>query len=172
MRALFRTLLWVAILFALALALNAIPPLDDFTRALEQHPEPYKTIAIVVSIVGWGILLLAFVIGFVLSSRPMSDQDARAFLQRTTHQRVRGPAAGREFHIDTTFREIKQAARTGEWLRNPRWYPIFLGLAALPLIAYGMFGFFIVVGPPVAQVLCAAALLYATVRTLWSFWKA
>jgi hypothetical protein len=172
MRALIRTLLWIAILFALALARNAIPPLDDFTRALEQNSEPYKTIAIVVSIVGWGILLLAFIVGFVLQSRPMSDPAARAFMQRTTRQRVRGPAVGREFHIDTTFREVKHAARTGDWLRNPHWYPIFLGLGALPLIAYGMFGFFIVIGPPVVQVLCAAALVYATTRTRWSFWKA
>lgn len=171
MRAIFRTLVLAAMLIAGAVVLNEITPLRDWARALEQNPEPYKTITITLSIIGWGLFLLALVIGFVLHSRPMSSGAARDFMQRETHGRFRGRAAGREFHSETTMREIKRAVGSGEW-REPKWYPILLGLAALPLIAFGMFGFFIVVAPPVVKVLCIAALFYATARTVWSFWHA
>ncbi|HLO34324.1 MAG TPA: hypothetical protein VK249_34585 [Anaerolineales bacterium] len=40
------------------------------------------------------------------------------------------------------------------------------------LLAFGMFGFFFVIGPPLVKLMCGGALLYAPVRTIWAFWKA
>lgn len=107
----------------------------------------------------------------------MSDERARRFMgrgvgRRPTSRFFRGRVAGREFRRGATFRQVKEAWHTGAWRRDSSWWPIFVGLLATPLIVFGMFGFFVIVGPPLAKVLCAAAVIYAAVRTTWGFWKA
>jgi hypothetical protein len=177
MKALLQTLLLVAVIFALAVAVDQIAPLKRFTLYLSQHPEPYRSMAIGMSVAGW--VLLIGVLGFLLIARgrPMSEAEARDFMQSSAGgprltRVLRGRAAGREFQIAASFREIKDAFRTGAWLREPGWWPLVIGLLAMPLIFYGMFGYFIVIGPPLVKLICAGALVYATLRTLWAFWKA
>ena len=107
----------------------------------------------------------------------MSEETARQFMRRgvgrrPTSQAFRGHAIGREFRREATFRQIKDAWRTRAWWRDSSWWPIFIGLLATFLIACGMFGFFVVIGPPLVKVLCAGAVVYAAVRTGWGFWKA
>jgi len=36
----------------------------------------------------------------------------------------------------------------------------------------GLFGVFVVIGPPAVQLICLATLAYALARTAWAFWHA
>jgi hypothetical protein len=47
-----------------------------------------------------------------------------------------------------------------------------IGLAGAFLAVYGMFGYFFVIGPPLVKLACGGALLYALIRSGWSFWQA
>jgi hypothetical protein len=177
MRSFFQTLLLILAILVLAVIAELIPPLKQLTVYLNTHPQPYKTITIVASIVGW--ILFAVTIGYGLwtQGRPMNDDEALGFIEQsagspTIRRRFRGRAKGSEFHTEVSFRDIKEAWRSGEWRYEQNWLPVFLGLLAVTLIAFGMFGFFFVIGPPLVKLLCGGALLYATVRTAWAFWKA
>jgi hypothetical protein len=177
MRSFFQTLLLILVIFALAVIAELIPPLKQLTVYLNGHPQPYKAITIGASILGW--ILFAVTIGYGLwtQGRPMKDQEALGFMEHsagspTIHRRFRGRTKGREFRTEMSFREFKEAWRSGEWRYEQNWLPVFLGLLAVTLIAFGMFGFFFEIGPPLVKLLCAGALSYATVRTAWAFWKA
>ena len=177
MRSFVQTILLILAVLALAVIAEWIPPLKQLTVYLNEHPQPYKGITMGLSIVGW--ILFAVVIGYGLwtQGRPMHDDEALRFMEQsasspTVYRRFKGRAKGREFHTEVSFREIKEAWRSGEWRHERDWLPIFLGLLAVTLIAYGMFGFFFVIGPPLVKLLCGGALSYATVRTAWAFWRA
>lgn len=177
MKTLVQTILLVVVVFAVALAVDQVAPLKQFTAFLDQHPDPYRTITLVMAIGGWALLIGAFALGLWSMSRPMSEDEAQQFMRTSAGRpgqvrHLRGRAAGREFRRAATFREIKDAWRSGDWLTDPSWWPILLGLLGAPLALYGMFGYFLVVGAPTVKLVCAGALLYATARTAWGFWKA
>jgi hypothetical protein len=177
MKTVLQTLLLVVVIFALAVAVDQITPLKQFTLYLGEHPEPYKSLAIGMSIVGWALLIGAFLFGLWIKGRPMSEAEAQEYMQsgagRPGVRRIfKGQAAGRQFRGTASFREIKEAVRRGAWVHDSSWWPILVGLLAAPLIAYGMFGYFFVIGAPLVKLFCGGALAYATVRTVWGFWKA
>lgn len=84
----------------------------------------------------------------------------------------RGKTVGNEFVDEASVREIKGAWRQQAWLTNPRWRRMYLMLAGGICMVLGLFGFFFVVGPPLVKLLCGGALLFATARTVWAFWRA
>lgn len=173
MKTLLRTILWVVILFSLALLADQIGPLKQISVYLGQHPRPYTTIAIALAVAGWALLGCSFFLGLWKRGRPMSEEGARQFMQSGREiRRFSGLAVGREFEVETTFREFKEAIRSGSGWRDAGWWIIFIGLIGLPLAMYGMFGYFIVIGAPLVKLICAGTLIYATFRTAWSFWKA
>jgi hypothetical protein len=177
MKTLVQTVLLVVIVFAVALAVDQVAPLKQFTAFLDQHPEPYRTITLVMALGGWALLIGAFVLGLWSMGRPMSEDEAQQFMRTSAGRpgqvrHFRGRAAGREFRRAATFREIKDAWRSGDWLTNPSWWPILLGLLGAPFALYGMFGYFLVFGAPTVKLVCVGALLYATARIVWGFWKA
>ncbi len=178
MKSLWQTILLVVGIFALALIADQIAPLKQFSLYLEQHPRPYTTIAIVFAVAGWVLLGSAFTLGLVKKGQPMSEEEARQFSQsgagRTGNlfSRFFGRVAGREFYVEMSLRGIKDGLRSGVGWRNLDWWLVFLGLIGLCLALYGMFGYFFVVGPPLVKLACAGALIYTTIRTVWSFWKA
>ncbi len=162
-----KNLLLALALLALAFAVELIPPVRALTDYLDRHPEPWLTLTIAATVVGWLLFAGAVLVGILAQGRPLSAGEARAQAGFR-----RGAGVGREFQMTRSFSSIKDAFRSGAWRRDPDWYPIFLGLAAMPLILYGMFGIAIVLGPPLVKALCAGALLYATVMLVRSFWKA
>ncbi len=177
MKTFLRTALIIVIIFVLALAVDQITPLKQLTLYLNEHPDPYRAITIGMTLLGWVMLIGAFAFGFWIKSQPMREDEARRYMQTSAGQphlsrRFAGQAAGREFRMAATFREVKDTLRAGGWLHELEWWPIILGLMALPLIAYGMFGYFFVIGAPLVKLFCAGALVYATLRTMWGFWKA
>jgi type VI protein secretion system component VasK len=174
MKSLRRAFLAVLAIFALAVIAGLIPPLKQLTEYLNGHPQPYQGITIGTAILGW--ILFAGAIAYSLWTRgkPMSDNDSLSFMEQsasspTIHRRFSGRAKGREFRTEVSFREIKEAWQNGDWRHERVWAPIFLGLSALALKAFGMFGFFFVIGTPFVKLICGGALLYATVRTVWAF---
>ncbi len=173
---LFRTFLVIVLIFVLAVIAELITPLKQLTNFLNQHPQPYLAITIGASILGWILMAGAIAYGLWSQGKPMSDDEAFKFIENgaspaTIYHRFRGQAKGREFRMEVTFREIKDAWHSGNW-NSPEWLPIFLGLLAMVFIAFGMFGFFFVIGTPLVKLICGGALAYATTRTLWAFWKA
>jgi len=177
MKTILRTALLVAVIFALAVAVDSITPLKRFTADLARHPEPYRSVMAGLAIAGWVLLLAMFATLLSAQGRPMSEDQARDFMRngggRSGHWRVfRGRAAGREFRGTASFAEIKEAVRSGAWVREPGWRPLFAGLLGLALAIYGMFGYFFVIGPPLVKLMTGGALAYATARTIWGFWRA
>lgn len=173
MKTLWQTIRLVAGIIVLALIADQFTPLKQLSLYLDQHPRPYTTIAIVLAVAGWVLLGGAFALMFWKRSRPMSDEEARQFVKSSgLVQRFSWKAAGRESRTEWTFREIKDAFRSGAVWQNTNGWGVFLGLIGLGLAAYGMFGYFFVVGPPLVKLACAGALIYATALTTWSFWKA
>jgi hypothetical protein len=173
MKTLWQTFLLVVIIFAMALIAEQIAPLKQFSLYLAQHPRPYSTIAIGLAVAGWVILGSAFVLGLAKKGQPMSEEGARQFAKSNNHiQHFSGQAVGREFQVEMSLRGLKDGLRSGAGWRNLSWWLVFLGLIGLSLAAYGMFGYFFVIGPPLVKLACAGALIYATFRTAWGFWKA
>lgn len=177
MRTVLQTIVLIAVLFALALVIDQFAPLHQLTLYLVSHPRPYTFITIGISLLGWALMILAWTYGSWLRGRPMDKNEINSFMGsgvgRTVGSgRFRGQARGREYQAGTGLAEIKSALRTGAAWREPGWRPILLGLLALPLIIYGMFGFLFVVGSPLVKVICAGAMIYATLMTIRGFWRA
>jgi hypothetical protein len=177
MKTFLQTILLIVAIFILALIAESIPPLKQLTNFLNEHPQPYKGITIGAAIAGWVLMAGVVAYGLWTRGRSMTNDEALRFMENsasspTIHRHFRGRAKGRDFYIEITFKEIKQAWLSGDWQREPKWLMIFIGLLAIALIAFGMFGFFFVIGPPLVKLLCSGALLYAMVRTTLAFWKA
>jgi hypothetical protein len=174
MKTFLQTVGLIAVLFVLAVVVDQFTPLKQLDVALREHPEPYRSITIGLSIVAWALLIGAFIVGIVSMGQPMSEKRAKAYIGRRRNgvSTFRGKATGREFRMEASFKEIKDAIRTGAWLRDHSLWPLLIGLVGLTLAAYGMFGFFFVIGAPLVKLICAGALAYATARTVWGFARA
>ena len=175
MKSLRRTFLLIVLILVLAVIVELITPLRQLTDYLNQNPQPYKAVTIGTSVIGW--ILMAGVIAYGIWShgKPMTDDESLEFTENgeaspTIYRSFRGQTKGRGFRTEVTFKEIKEAWQNGDW-SNPEWLPIFLGLLAMIFIAFGMFGFFFVIGEPIVKLVCAGALVYTVVRTAWAFWK-
>jgi hypothetical protein len=161
-RSLFRIFLAIVLILVLALIAELIPPFRQLTNYFDQNPQPYKAIAIGISIAGW--ILMAGVIAYMIWKRGKSSTDDKS-------SRMSGLGQRREFYREVTFLQIKEAWQSGQWIQT-QWLPIFLGLLALIFITIGMFGFFFIIGPPLVKLLGSCALVYAAVRTVQAFWNA
>ena len=77
-----------------------------------------------------------------------------------------------EFHDAASFREVKAAWRQRAWRASSRWRGFFVIGGGAMLMGLGLFAVFFVIGPPFVKLLVGAAVVYATVRTAWGFWRA
>lgn len=175
-KSLLRTFLLIIIIFVLAVIAELFTPLRQLTDYFHQNPQPYKAITIGISIIGWVLFAAGIACGLWSRGKPTRDEDETQLMQSgdtspTMYSSFRGHSKSREFHREVTFKEIKEAWHDGNW-NNSEWLPIFLGLLAIIFIAFGMFGFFFVIGPPLVKLVCGGALAYAAVRTIWAFGQA
>ena len=166
----------IALILVLAIIAELIPPFRQLTDYFNQTPQPYKAIAIGISVTGW--VLMAGVIAYMIRTqgKPVTDDEAPSLMENgesysATYPRRNDVGKGREFHKEVTFRQVKEAWQSGQW-NQPEWLPIFLGLVALIFITVGMFGFFFIIGSPLVKLVCSGALAYAAIRTAWAFWHA
>ena len=172
-KSLLQTFLLIILIFVLAVIAELFTPLRQLTDYFNQNPQPYKAITIGTSIIGWILMAACIAYGLWTREKPTRDEDRSQLMDMgdtspTTYRSFRDHSKGREFHREVTFKEIKEAWHDGNWY-NSEWLPIFLGLVAIIFIAFGMFGFFFVIGPPLVKLVCGGALAYATGRTIWAF---
>ncbi len=177
MKTLLQTIGLIIAIFLFAYLADQFAPLKQATIYLQEHPQPYRGIAIALTIFGCALLIGSFFVNLWARGRPMAEDEAREFMNRsagrpTVVRASRGAVAGRTYRGEASFRDIKEAVRTGAWLHDPNIWPFLIALVGVLLAAYGMFGYFVVVGPPVVKLLCVGALAYATARTAWAFWRA
>jgi hypothetical protein len=178
MKAFLRFLGLIVAIFLFALLVDQITPLKQLDTYLKAHPQPWTGLALGAAIIGFGLLLFAWISWGVLTGRPMSEEEARQFMSTSAGSPgFRHIFGGRASGIKTpegtaTFREVKDGLRSGAWLHDPGIRVFCLGVIGVLLLAMGGFGYFILSGPPVVKLLCAGVLLYAFGRTAWGFWKA
>jgi hypothetical protein len=175
-KSLLRTFLLITLIFVLAIIAELFTPLKQLTDYFNQNPQPYKAITIGTSILGWILMAGGIAYGLWRRGKATRDDEESRLLENgdtspTMYRSFRGPSKVREFRTEVTFKEIKEAWHDGNW-NNSEWLPIFLSLLALIFIAFGMFGFFFVIGAPLVKLVCGGALAYATVRTIWAFGQA
>jgi hypothetical protein len=165
----------VAGLFLFALVVDRIEPLKQLDAFLRNHAQPYITIALGVLLAGGALLGVAIVSALVGQDGPMSDEEAKEFMGRGSGWQVgvfRGKASGRDARLEASFHDIKEAFRSGAWLRDSGWWPVCFGAIGLILAFLGGFGYFFIVGAPTVKVIVAAVVVYVIVRTSVEFAKA
>lgn len=170
---------FIVLVFAVIVLGELLPPLRALHNYLETHLAAKNTLtglAIAMTVVG--TLLLALTQFFVR----VGDEQSGVLIGKSA-QSWRGPmgwvarrfaglriTAG--FHDEAPIWEIKKSFQQGIWWSKPRWRRFTLMGAGAFLLLYGLFGLFIVVSPPGVKLLAAVALVYATVRTAWAFYRA
>jgi hypothetical protein len=66
--------------------------------------------------------------------------------------------------IQTDLASIKAAWRSGQFREDPIWMRVTVVAGGAALMGIGLFGVWIVLGPPIIKLLCAAAIVYPAVR--------
>jgi hypothetical protein len=125
------------------------------------------------------MMFMGGVIWMVISKgNPMTHQEveqlsAQAAFPTSSYARVRlrGRTVGRQAEMRTSFHAIKEAVRTGAWIRDPQWRMFFVIASGAGLLFVAGFGVGVVAGPPVIKVMMSGALAYALLRMTVAFWK-
>lgn len=178
MKGLLYTIGLITIIFVAAVLVDQIAILKQIDAYFKENPQPWINLTVAATSLGLALLITAWITWERAAGRPMSDEEAHDYmrtrgapLQRTGV--FRGWASGRTTPDGiASFRQIKDAFRSGDWLRDPRIRPFCVGIIGLLLAVLGGFGFFVVTSPPLVKLICAGAVLYAFGRTGWAFWKA
>jgi hypothetical protein len=173
------TLLLILAILVVAVVAEYITPLRDMDTYLSAHPAVARgllTLTIGLTVLG-GVLLVGtqFVVR-VGDERPLSEDEAEQQVDTTAGwgrrtYRFWGRSVGSGFSDQASIHEVKEAWRQGAW-RIPRWRRFFLMIMGGFLVLFGIFGLFTVIGPPWIKLISIVAILYATLRTAWAFWRA
>jgi hypothetical protein len=175
-----RSAVWF-VLVACAIAFGPyIPLLKQFSIDLVAHPQPYLAIAIGMTVIGLGLFIVVGIVNALRSGRRMTEPEARAYASAALRVPsyafyrgyFRGNAVGQQVVTSNSFRDIKEALRSGVWRHDPAWRRFLLMAAAALLWLYGAFAIAFVLGPPAIKLIVGAVLLYVTGRLTWSFWQA
>ena len=158
----------------------SIAPLRQLSDDLRQHPQPYLGITIAMTAIGIGLFIAVGIEAALRSGRRMTDAEAQAYAGAGPRGpnyafyrgRFRGKAVGQQVESGNSFRDIKNACRSGAWWHDPAWRRFLLMVAGALLWLYGGFGIALVTGPPAVKLIVGAALLYLSVRLSWSIWRA
>src|SRR4051794_8956562 len=133
MKSILQTAGLIIAIFILAVLLDQLTPLKQLTSFLAERPEPYRGITIGLAVVGWLLLIFTFT-GVIWSwGRPMNEDEAHDYMSTSggnprVRRKFQGKVVGREFKGAASFREIKDAMRTGAWLHDSSWWPMLIGL--------------------------------------------
>ena len=163
---------------------EAVPVLKDLEYLITRHETVLLVVTIGATVIGFVLFMGSVVVRiFGGAAEPMTatevedlsrsvSMEARPVFGRVTRYRFRGRSAGASFSDRFTFGEAKDAWRRCAWRTNPRWRSNFVVMFGVMLLTIGLFGTFIVIGPNGVKLLCAAALVYAAVRTITGFVRA
>jgi hypothetical protein len=174
MKGLLRLIGLIAAIFVFALLADQIALLKQFDSYLKEHPQPWTGLTLGAAVAGIGLLVFAWISWGFVAGRPMSEDEAQEFMRTgPSPTGLSGTAIGiKTPKGEASLREIKDAFRTGTWLRSPAMRVFCLGTIGLLLLVLGGFGYFVVTAPPAAKLMCGGAMCYVLWRTAWGFWKA
>jgi hypothetical protein len=167
----------VALIVLMALG-ELILGLGGLEQMIVRHETPLLVVTIGMAAVGFTLFMGSIVLrifggeGEPMTASEIEDlsrsvrMEARPVFGRVTRYRFRGRSAGSSFSERFSLREAKDAWRRRAWRTSPRWRSNFVVMLGVTLLALGLFGTFIVIGPNGVRLLCAVALVYAAVRTI------
>lgn len=178
---------WGKVLAVILLAIilgEAFKPIKDLEQILKQYE--VVLLSVTIGMTALGVILLMGGIFFLIltQGKPMSHEEVEELARRErtlrgvpytwrrVTYRIKGLTGGRKAHEEWSFREMKEAWRTGTWRTDKLWRRRFVAFAGGLMTVFGAFGSGFVVGPPAVILLVGGALLYAAVRLVWAFWHA
>jgi len=135
----------------------------DLDATINQSRRVYLGSAIAVFALGFTAFMGGVIYGVVTGVRSRKLRDPISTPQQS---------AGGGFHIEFSFREMKEAWRSGAWLTDRWWRFGFYMTAAATITVVGIFSVLFVLGHAGVRLVVAGALLYAVVRTSWGLMKA
>lgn len=135
----------------------------DLDATINQSRRVYLGSAIAVFALGFIAFMGGVIYGVVTGVRSRRLRDPIPAPQQT---------AGGGFHIEFSFREMKEAWRSGAWLTDRWWRFSFYMMAAATVMIVGLFSVLFMVGHAGVRLVVAGALLYAVVLTSWGLMKA
>lgn len=172
-----------AVVIAAVIAELLKQPLSDLEKLISLHRQAFLVATAGPGIVGFVLLISGVIYGSTRGKR-LSHEEVEAAMSsyresqnpgalwRKAKYRVAGRVTGGGFHIEISFREFKDlVAHPAEW-HDPLAKVMLIMAAGGLLMFLGLFGFFIVIGPPLIKALMGVAMLYATVRMTWAFARA
>ena len=171
------------VLLAIILA-EAFKPFKDLEQLIKQHESVLLAGTIGMAVLGF-VIFMGSILTLIMnqgepmshrevedSSRRIRDQAAWPYTWRASAYRVFGKTAGRQADDEFSFHEMKEAMRTGAWLRSSKWRRRFFTTAGALMMFLGIFGMIFVLGPTWIKVFVSGAVVYALARTAWGFWHA
>ncbi len=178
--------LFILALLAAAVVAEYITPLHDLDAYLQVHPGVARGSWIVITgLTLLGTLLLVgtpFVVR-VGDERRLRQEEAEALFidsqgeeddsegWQISIDRFWGKSVGSAFGDEASLSEVKGAWRQRAWRTSPRWQRLFLMMAGGSCLLFAMLALFMLIGSPLIRLISIIALLYATLRISWAFWR-
>lgn len=163
--------------------ISEIPPIPGWFKMVDANQTLWLVATGSAAVLGF-VLMMGGIMDLILAQdRTLTHEDAedversvrlaaRPVAWRATSYRVWGRANRREVSDEFTFREMKQAWRSGAWYRETVWRRRFISATGAALLAIGLFGNAFTLGPPPIKAIMGTALLYACAMLASGFWLA
>jgi len=163
--------------------ISEIPPFPGWFKMVDAYQTPWLVATGSSAVLGFALMMGGILDLIMAQDRTLTHQGAEGVERsvrlaaqpvawRTTSYRVWGRATGREGSDEFTFREMKQAWRSGAWYRETLWRRRFITATGAALLAIGLFGIAFTLGPPPIKAIVGAAMLYACAMLARGFWRA
>jgi hypothetical protein len=166
---------WTAMfgLLLVAAVIAELPFVTPWIQTIDETHDRLLGVAAGVAAFGFVVFMGGILSMLMASGDPLTHEEVEATLSRqrgmgepavwrASAHRVIGTAVGRRAANEATFAGMKEAFRSGEWRRDPQWRRLFVITFGAALLFYGLFGLFVVVGPPLVKVLMTGAMIYVT----------
>lgn len=178
-------LFWIGLvvgLLVLGLRGASFGPFQAVQRFIEEHRTSLLVVTIGATAIGFSVFMGGMIYAILHRGRPMGHEEveedfarsirgtrAAPYVWRRSTYRIYGWTAGRAGGGEASFRELKEAIRTGAWLREPGWRLFFLLVISGLVWMVGILAVSFVLAPATVKLIIAAAVAYATARTVWAY---
>ncbi len=169
-----QTVLVIFALLVLAVVAEQLPPLRALDAFLKDHRDVERSLQMLtlgMAVVGGLMLIGAQFLPAPRLSASMSQEEIESLSPPIEYSEAKSNWS-RSFSGEASFSAVKKAWRLRSWRYDRSWRIFFVMMVGALLLAVGLFGFFVVIGPPVVKLFCGGALLYALGRTAWGFRQA
>ncbi|HET8721877.1 MAG TPA: hypothetical protein VFM24_07605 [Nitrospira sp.] len=172
----------LAVVF-IAAVFAELPPINALCSWIQAREWP-----LVLTIGGIGVVGFTLMMGGIIKLLMEQDESlshaeaedversvrmsAQPVTWRATSYRVWGRTAGRRGSEQFSFRELKQAWKSGAVWQDAVWKRRLITSIGALMMMVGLFGSFVVMGPPWIKILMTGVILYAFSRITWGLWRA